>query len=36
MIAAALLPRVMTLIERRRKEAAPTTTATSTKNLARN
>jgi hypothetical protein len=36
MIAAALLPRVMTLIERRRKEAAPPTTTTLTKNLARN
>jgi hypothetical protein len=33
MIAAALLPRVMTLIERRRKDAAPTT---STKSMARN
>jgi hypothetical protein len=33
MIAAALLPRVMPLIERRRKDAAPTT---STKSSARN
>ena len=36
MIAAALLPRVMTLIERRRKQAAPSTETASTKNLARN
>ncbi len=36
MIAAALLPRVMTLIERRRKDAVPTTPATSTKGVARN
>jgi acyl-CoA thioesterase-1 len=36
MIAAALLPRVMILIERRRKDAAPTTPATSTKGVARN
>ena len=36
MIATALLPRVMTLIERRRKDAAPPTPATSTKSVARN
>ena len=35
MIATALLPRVMTLIERRRKDAAPTPPATSTKSVAR-
>ena len=36
MIATALLPRVITLIERRRKDAAPTTPAISTKSVARN
>jgi hypothetical protein len=36
MIATALLPQVMSLIEGRRKDAAPTTPATSTKGVARN